>query len=255
MIIKKLLLPAILIFSLLIQDVHAQSGLFEKRLAEADSLWKINKVNFAKEVYEQILGGDEIPVEYLSLVNLKLPESHYQLDLYTECVKTISTLRLLPFLPDHHLLKADDLVNRVKGISVADRTVINNDVKTIASIYVSGKRDGDKPGDNTYKTMEEALAAAQTLLKEGDLPEGSVDIIIDCSSYNIKRPIKIGSGLSGTRRNPVIIRSSSPDRKVIISGGVNIKKWKKETNRVKNGRRKRTEIKLNDCLNAPGESL
>ena len=228
---KKLILFTFLAFNFVIQNAQNQTGLLESRLAEADSLWKINKLSQAIDHYKKILEGVKIPGEYLSLVNMRLADAQYQYGLYDECLRTISEIKSLSVLPDHQLLKANELVSKIKGIPTGDYTIINDTPKAIARFLVSGEKPGVYPENKTFKTIEEALEAARALLNKDNLPEGSIEIIINDSNYVLAEPIKISADVSGTKRNPVVIRSESPDKRVMITGGIKIERWKKETNR------------------------
>jgi hypothetical protein len=224
---KIYILSIFVIYSIVVQNIQAQTGLIEKKLVEADSLWKINGPVQAIARYKDILDGNNIPEEYQSLVYLRLAEARYQSGLYDESAEAISEMKALPFIPDHHLLMAEELLGKIKGIPAPDKTFVNESPKTIARIFVSESGENNVDKGKTCRTIAEALGVLQDLKKKG-LPEGAVEIIINGNSYSLNRTIKIGAQFSGTERNPVIIRSSSPGKRVIITGGSQLKKWKKE---------------------------
>lgn len=151
---KILVLSTFLICSIVIQNVMAQTGLLERKITEAGSLWKINKLKEAIDCYKKVLSGVEIPGEYLSLVYLRLTEAQYQAGLYDKCLKTISEIKSLPFLPDHHQLKIDELVRKINKIPIIDHTILNNDTKSIARIFVSENRHGAYHENKNFKTTE-----------------------------------------------------------------------------------------------------
>jgi len=222
-------ISAFLICIIGIRDVKSQTGLPEKEIGQADSLWKTNKLSKAIEYYEKLLSRGDIPGEYLSLVYLRLAEALYQYGLYDKCIKTISGIKSLPFLPDHHKLITEELLQKIKRIPAADHTIIYNSTKIAARVFVSEAQKKYDPENETCKTIEEALVAVQMLLQKRDLPEGSVEVILEGSSYNINKTIKAGAQFSGTRRNPVVIRSFSPEKIIMVSGGIKLKYWQKET--------------------------
>ena len=226
---KKPVLTSFLICSIVFQNALAQTGLIEKKITEADSLWKINERSQAIAGYKDILSGSVIPLEYQSLVYLRLAEAQYQSGVYDESIKTLSGLKSLQFVPDHHLLIAAELLNKINKIPQADRTVINDSRKAAARIFVSENKKKSEISRKVFRTIEEALEALPELMKQ-NLPEGPVEIILTGNSYNINKTIKIGSQFSGTEKNPVVIRSSSPENRITFNGGITLKYWKKETN-------------------------
>jgi hypothetical protein len=224
---KTLVILTFLLCSIVIQNSQAQKRIFERMIIEADSLWKINELNQAIVSYKNILSGVEIPEEYQSLVYLRLAEVQYQSGLSDESSATISKMKLLPYLPDHHLLIGDELQKKIKGIPVNDKTPVNDRYKTVARIFVSDDTKKNVEMGVTCKTIEDALKAL-LVLKKKNLPEGAVEIIITGGICRIDKTIAIGAQYSGTERNPLIIRSSSPENRVIFTGGVQLKYWKKE---------------------------
>jgi hypothetical protein len=223
------LLSTFLICSVVIQNSLAQDELLERKITRADLLWKINEMSQAVDLYKDLLSGNDLPAEYRSLIYLRLAEVQFQSGLKDESIKTISEIKSLSFLPDHHRLMADELQKKIGGIPVGERTITADDHKIAARLFVSESRKKNDSIGESYRTIEDALAAL-LLLNKQDLPEGAIEIILTDRSYNIRETVKIGAQFSGTERNPVIIRSASSESKVILNGGLPVKTWKNEKN-------------------------
>lgn len=221
------LLSTFLICSVVIQNSLAQNELLERKITRADLLWKINEMNQSVDLYKDLLSGNDLPAEYRSFIYLRLAEVQFQSGLKDESIKTISEIKSLSFIPDHHRLMADELQKKIEGRPVGEKTIIADDHKIAARLFVSESRNKIDSIGETYRTIEDALDAL-LLLKKKDLPEGAIEIILIDNFYNIGKTVKIGAQFSGTERNPVIIRSASSESKVILNGGLSVKTWKNE---------------------------
>jgi hypothetical protein len=222
---KSYIFLIVILCSFSFQSVWAQEEKLENSLKKADSLWKSKKIDQSIDKYKHIIENENIPTEYQSLVYLRLAESQYQNKLFDDCRNTLIKLKALPLLPEHHALKILELENRLNGIPITEHTIIPKNPKTIAILFVSVLAGNKK--DN-YKTLEEALEAARLIIQKPDLPKGLIEIVLKDNSYHVNKTIKIG--FSGTKDNPIMIRSFNPRKKALISGGITLKKWDKETN-------------------------
>ncbi len=226
---KKTVLLTFFLYFIFTQVAHNQIYILEKRLKEADSLWKINKLNDAISDYKKIVAEIDIPQEYQSLVNLRLAEAQHKSGSDNDCLSTLSKLDSLSFVPAHHKVKATELINEIKGIHASDYTILSES-KIIKKVFVSGKRLENYNEDIHCSTINEAFEAVKKILNRFDLPEGAIEIILNDDSYNLTEQADIGKYFSGTEKNPVIIRSFSPGEKTVISGGILLKSWKREKN-------------------------
>jgi hypothetical protein len=226
---KVFLLYVTLFCSLVIQNSFTQNVSLERKITRADLLWKINEMSQAIDLYRDLLSGNDLPEKYRSLVFMRLAEALFQSGLKDESIRIISELKSLSVVPAHHLLMAEELRKRIEGIPIADSTIIADNQKIAARLFVTGGKNRSEKAGETYTSIEDALNAL-LLLKKKDLPEGAIEILLTDSYYNIRKTIKIGAQFSGTVRNPIIIRSGSPGSKVVLNGGMPVKTWKKEKN-------------------------
>jgi hypothetical protein len=223
----------LLISALFLQNALAQEFFLESKIQKGDEYWKNKRLSEAIQQYKLIIDNGSIPLEYQSLVYLRLAEAQYQQKLTEDCWKTLAKAKAVEVLPAHHQLKIKELENKLKKVPLTDRTPLPSGKKAVASFYISTNtnkvRVTGKKGAN-YSSIEDALDAARLKMQQPSLPEGSIEIIFDCENYEIDHPIKLTSKFSGTRRNPIIIKSASVDKKVVINGGRILKYWKKESN-------------------------
>lgn len=208
----------------------AQNTLLENKIQKADEYWKKNQRQQAMDQYKKILSEETIPDEYQSLVYLRLAKTQFQMNLTEDCRKTLNQAKNLRVLSDHHKLMIDEMEKKLKGISLTGHTSIPPKAKAVASFYVSQLTAGNKSnhGRTTLKSIEQALEKARALLRKPNLAKGSIEIIIEGETYFMDQTIKLNSHISGTKNNPIVIRSSSPDKKVLINCGKDLRHWSRE---------------------------
>jgi hypothetical protein len=215
-----------------IQNGAAQETWLEKQLKSADSLWLCEKLSPAMDQYKQMIARGNIPEEYRSLIFLRLADAQYQAGLYGDCRKTLSESRTLPFLPEHHRLKMEELEEKLKGNPVNENITIPSNERTITTFYVSQSAKDLKRADiqgKCFPSIEKALEAVRLYLQKPDLPEGAVEIVLLGDTYKIRQSVHMDSKNSATRKNPLVIRSLYQKHKTQITGGVTLKNWLKET--------------------------
>lgn len=97
-------------------------------------------------------------------------------------------------------------------------------------IWVSSK--GNDLNDGTRQSPKATLTAALRQAREwrrtgDDRVQGGITVYMEGGMYALYEPVFIRPEDSGTKESPTVIRSVA-DEKVILSGGVRIKDWKKQ---------------------------
>ena len=72
--------------------------------------------------------------------------------------------------------------------------------------YVSNEPNGK----HQYATIYQALSAVDKQIKSSGYPKQGIEIIIKDGSYKIDKPIRITKNLSGTYKNPLVIKAENP---------------------------------------------
>jgi len=215
------------------QFAFAQPSTLDRNIQNADSLWKSNHLNLAIEQYKLIIKQDSVPEEYQSLIYLRLAKAQFQAKQVKECRATLLQAKTLPVVPDHHRLIIEELEKKLSGVITNERTSLPASLKSAVILYVTSSKSADgksNPNKAVYKTLKQALEAIPTILRKVGLPEGPIEIILEDKRYDLDETIQLHAENSGTFDNPVIIRSASENRHVIINGGRELKAWKRETN-------------------------
>lgn len=205
----------------------------ESKIQAADSLWKNNRLTDAIVQYKLILDKEVVPTQYQSLIYLRLANAQFQAKLFKDCRRTVIRTRSLPVLPAHHLLMIGELEKKLDHTPLLVRTPVPAPTKVAASLYVSAAAGADSKGalgKVVFQTLKQALDALPALRKRSDLPEGSIEIILEDVSFQLNETIQLNSDYSGSRKNPLVIRSASADHNVVFNGGKQIKFWDRETN-------------------------
>ncbi len=97
-----------------------------------------------------------------------------------------------------------------------------------ASLFVSQRALPEKADGSMHHpciSIEDALKTAVSIIKTQDLPEGIVEIVVIDRKHVLSKPVLLTKDLSGTKANPIIIRSR---RESVLSGGVNMFAWKQD---------------------------
>ena len=97
-------------------------------------------------------------------------------------------------------------------------------------IWVSPK--GNDFNDGTRQSPKATLTAALRQAREwrrtgDDRMQGGITVYMEGGTYALYEPVFIRPEDSGTKESPTVIRSAA-DEKVVLSGGVRIKNWKKQ---------------------------
>lgn len=96
-------------------------------------------------------------------------------------------------------------------------------------IYVSplGCDTCDGSSKSPFKTLRMALRAARNIRMQAGKhqPEGGITIHLADGEYRLHEPLYVRSEDSGTSSSPTIIKGS---RDAVLSGGINVRGWKKE---------------------------
>ena len=97
-------------------------------------------------------------------------------------------------------------------------------------IWVSPK--GNDFNDGTRQSPKATLTAALRQAREwrstgDDRVQGGITVYMEGGTYALYEPVFIRQEDSGTKESPTVIRSVA-DEKVVLSGGVRIKNWKKQ---------------------------
>ena len=97
-------------------------------------------------------------------------------------------------------------------------------------IFVSATNGNDKASGSKeapLKTLEQALKQAREWRRLGSSnAEGGINIIMSGGVYRLYKPLFIRPEDSGTANSPTIIRSADGER-AVISGGIEVKGWRK----------------------------
>lgn len=97
-------------------------------------------------------------------------------------------------------------------------------------IFVSSTAGNDKAAgtrEAPLKTLEQALKQAREWRRLGSRnAEGGINIIMSGGVYRLYKPLFIRPEDSGTANSPTIIRSAD-DERAVISGGIEVKGWRK----------------------------
>lgn len=148
-----------------------------------------------------------------------------------ECKNTLAEMkRKVEFIPTYQQLEVSQLEMLAEGCEVDYRHKIEEHSKVAAAIYVnqsSPKSSGTK--ECPFVSIEEAIEEATRLLADVSLPEGAVEIILTGERYQVTETVNLDGKNSGTKRNPIIIRSEDPKSPVLLTGGINVAEWKVET--------------------------
>ena len=215
------------------QNLDAQNTTLGKDLAKADTYWKTNHLPQAIDQYKLIIATDSIPEGWQSLIYLRLARAQYGAKQLKDCRATIIMTKTLSVLPDHHRLIIEELEQKLNGFKPADRTSISSGSKPVVSIYVStlqksyGKNDSKRI---VYPTLNQAIEAVPTFLKNKALPAGPIEIILEGVSMNLSQTIRLNADNSGTKEHPLVIRSFSTTKPIILNGGQALNNWQRETN-------------------------
>ena len=215
------------------QFAFAQTSALEKNIQKADSLWKSNHLNEAIEQYKLIIKQDSVPEEYQSLIYLRLAKAQFRAKLNNESQATLLLAKALPVVPDHHRLIIEELEKKLNGVTTNEPTPVPANLKPVVTLYVASSQSPDRRSSSNkavYRTLKQAIEAIPTVMKKAGLPKGPIEIILETKSYELDETIQLHAKNSGTSDNPVIIRSASESKHVIINGGRALKIWKRETN-------------------------
>lgn len=226
-------LLTLILSPLFLCEGFARETSLERKIQAADSLWKNNRLTDAIVQYKLIVGNEVVPAQYQSLIYLRLANAQFQAKLSKACRRTLHKSRSLPVLPAHHLLMIGELEKKLNGTPPIAHTPVPAPAKVAASLYVSATVEAESksaPGKIVFKTLKQALDALPALLKRSDLPEGSVEIILEGDRYSLDETIQLEAENSGTKKNQLVIRSASADKNVVFNGGKILKYWDRETN-------------------------
>ncbi len=210
-------------------DGIAQEPSLENKIQTADSLWRNNQITDAIVQYQRFIDNEVVPTQYQSLVYLRLANAQFQAKLSKDCRRTVNKAKSLPILPAHHQLMIEELEKKLNDIPLTGHTILPPQHQPVASLYVTSDLHGQKDR-LVYSSLKEALEALPKIMSKPGLPKGPVEIIIEGGTYPLDETIHLTPGNSGTKNNPLVIRSASTDKRVVFNGGVSLKKWKRETN-------------------------
>jgi len=219
-------------FVFISRNLDAQNTTLEKDIQKADLYWKTNHLPQAIGQYKLIISRDTIPEAWKSLIYTRLAKSQFGAKQLKDCRATLIKAKALPVLPDHHRLIIDELDQKLNGLKQKERTAIAVDLKPAATIYVSQNEETLKknnPKTIVYASLNQAFEAVSRIMKKDDLPTGSIEIIVEGEGYNLSEPIRLNAENSGTKNNPLVIKSTA-GKHVIINGGQALNTWKHETN-------------------------
>ena len=217
------------------QFAFAQSSTLDRNLQKADSLWKSNHLNQAIEQYKLVIKQDSVPEAYQSLIYLRLAKAQFRANLLKECRTTLMQAKSLPVVPDHHRLIIEELEKKLNGLTLNGNTPIPADLNPAVKLYVSATSEANRKPDAhkvVYKTLKQAIEVIPTILKKAGLSKGTIEIILEEETYDLNETIQLHAENSGTKDNPVVIRSASESKHVVINGGKALKIWQRETDPV-----------------------
>ena len=82
--------------------------------------------------------------------------------------------------------------------------------------YVSNKSNGK----HQYATIHQALSAVDKQIKRSGYPKHGIEVIIKDGNYKIDKPITITKYLSGTKKNPLVIKAENPNNARFFGGHI-----------------------------------
>ena len=82
--------------------------------------------------------------------------------------------------------------------------------------YVSNKSNGK----HQYATIHQALSAVEKQIKRSGYPKQGIEVIIKDGNYKIDKPIRITKYLSGTKKNPLVIKAENPNNARFFGGHI-----------------------------------
>jgi len=203
----------------------------EQQLSKADSLWKSNELSQAIDGYRTIIESNALPEMYQSLIYLRLAQAEYHAGRLDDARRTLDKMTALPYIREHHRLKMNELIRVINGSQINYRIPIPSFEKVAATVYVSQEilneiSDGSRT--RPYKSIDDGLLALAKQMERKDIPEGVLEIVLIGKKYNIAQPVRMSGELKGTQRNPILIRSFSPEERTEITGGRNLFAWRIE---------------------------
>ncbi|MBN1291506.1 MAG: right-handed parallel beta-helix repeat-containing protein [Candidatus Latescibacteria bacterium] len=207
----------------------------EEKLAEADNLQCSSHTTEALKRYNLLLEDQDLPKEFQSLVLLRIAEAQLSSGKSDDCRKTLGRMKSIEYLPDHHRMYANELEATLDGKPGLEygRTPVPSYSQVALSLYVSqsiGVKDSDGSREKPYPTILSALEHARNLRKSGTLSGGAIEILLLDNVYQVKQTIVLNNEDSGTERNPLVIRSTDPMNRTVLSGGCKIDTWHTEKN-------------------------
>ncbi len=182
---------------------------------------------------DHLLSSTDTAEEFQSFLLLKKAEKQLNAGKPDESRVSLDQLKTLEYIPEHHRLYAEQLRARIDGThnTSFDKTPRPRFDKVAVSLYVSQEKAKSK-GKGTLKkpfsSVMSALEHARTLRKKGGLADGAIEIVLLDKLYSMKEAIVLGSVDSGTRRNPLVIRSVDETKPSVISGGCVLDTWSTE---------------------------
>ena len=94
--------------------------------------------------------------------------------------------------------------------------MISSNLSAQKKYYVSSKSNGK----HQYTTIHQAISAVDKQIKRSGYPKQGIEIIIKDGSYKIDKPIRITKNLSGTNKNPLVIKAENPNAVRFFGGHI-----------------------------------
>ena len=214
-----------------------EKDLIQKLIAQADELWLGGAPEEAVAKYAELLNSPSLIEEYRSLVLMRLARGQLAAGRPDKCREVLGQLKSLKYLPEHHRAGAAEIENELGGKcgSALTRTAIPLSHKVAARVYVSGRanaKGADGSRKHPYVSLEDARQRVRILREKGNLGEGAIEILLLGDFYLLEKPFRLAAQDSGTKRNPLVLRSCSANSRVSLSGGRILSKWSREKDTV-----------------------
>ena len=94
--------------------------------------------------------------------------------------------------------------------------LISSNLSAQKKYYVSNKSNGK----HQYSTIHQALSSVDKQIKSRGYPKQGIEIIIKDGTYKIDKPIRITKNLSGTNKNPLVIKAENPNAVRFFGGHI-----------------------------------
>ena len=218
--INKILYLFVFVFTVIYCSAQPQYINIEKQIKKADSLWIEGLDNKALKLYIAAFEDSVVSEDIKSMIGMRICENLVKSKRPKECLKFISRLELLEYIPEDHQIRINELKKLLNNDSHTNyQNRINIEHSIIASFHISEK--------GNITSFEQAVDSVETFLRTNNR-KGAIEIVFIDPEYRFTNSLSITNRKISTPGNPLIIRSKSKNSRTSFNGGYRITKWKKE---------------------------